>query len=217
MMETKLAGLIFAATLLLTAFGPVHAMGERPQTYDVSGQVLDVTTGNPLQGVLVVAKHERSGSAAFAHSSMWCVKTVGLYTDAEGRFRFTYEDGRQPDLLIIKPGYYTEYKTQNVNGIAQVWPKTGRYDKADKDYGSPRQHVNLYMRPQDPAKPVYRYGDDRLCDRATSPEEAKPMVDFYTIEVEEFKKYGADTDLIQSSLDRIKRQTEIGVDNQNKK
>ncbi|EEF23058.1 conserved hypothetical protein [Ricinus communis] len=158
---------VIGATALTSCLG----MGTIPREFDVSGQAIDVTTGKPLAGVFMVAIYERAGGVAFGHSGIWCVKTVGQYTDAEGRFRFTYEEGHEPAFLFIKPGYYREYQPQYVDGIPQLWRRPPGYENYDKNYRSPHQRVNVYLRPQDPANPRFNYGDDRLCDRATTIED----------------------------------------------
>lgn len=207
-----MAGAIGAAALT-SCLG----MDTIPREFDVSGQAIDVTTGKPLAGVFMVATYERAGGVAFAHSGIWCVKTVGQYTDAEGRFRFTYEEGHEPAFLFIKPGYYREYQPQYVDGIPQLWRRPPGYENYDKNYRSPHQRVNVYLRPQDPSNPRFNYGDDRLCDRATTIEDVQPMLEFLKIETGELKKYGVDPRVIQSHEDGIDLQRHLVESNQKKK
>jgi hypothetical protein len=205
------------ATLGAMVLTSCQGMGRTPREFDVSGQAIDVTTGKPLAGVFMVAIHQRAGGVAFAHSGIWCVKTVGQYTDAEGRFRFTYEEGREPEFLFIKPGYYREYRPQYVDGIPQAWPRSIDYKNYDKNYRSPHQHVNVYLRPQDPSRPRFDYGDESLCTRATSLEDVQPMIDFLNIELDEFKKYAVNPVLIKNKQERIDLQKELVISAQQKK
>lgn len=207
-------GRCIVATLGAMVLTSCQGMGRTPREFDVSGQAIDVTTGKPLAGVFMVAIHQRAGGVAFAHSGIWCVKTVGMYTDAQGRFRFTYEEGREPEFLFIKPGYYREYKPQEVSGIPQQWPRPPGYKDYDPNYRSPHQHVNVYLRPQNPASPRFTYGDDRLCDRATSLGDVQPMIEFLKIEIEELRKYGVDPRVIKSHEDGIEFQRELVNSNQ---
>jgi hypothetical protein len=188
-----------------------QGMGTAPREFDVSGKAIDVTTGKPLAGVFMVAIHQRAGGVAFAHSGIWCVKTVAQYTDAEGRFHFTYEEGRQPEFLFIKPGYYREYQLQYVDGIPQSWPRSIDYHKYDKNYRSPHQHVNVYLRPQDPSRPRFNYGDDTLCSRASSLEDVQPMIDFLKIKLDEYKEYAVNPVLIKNMQERIELQKELAI------
>lgn len=175
----------------------------------MSGQVIDVTTGMPLADVWIVARHERGGGIPFPSSPMWCVKTVGIYTDAQGRFRFTYEEGYEPKFLAIKPGYYRESELQYVDGIPQQFPRPIDYKEYDKNYPDPHQHVNVYLRPQDRKNVKHDYGYDALCDRATSLEDVQPMIEFRKIEIEAFKKYPADPSIIPSLWGSIERQKQL--------
>lgn len=210
--QRSLAGLIGASALT-----SCQGMGTTPQEFDVSGQAIDVTTGKPLAGVFMVAIHQRAGGVAFAHSGIWCVKTVGQYTDGQGRFRFSYEKGHEPEFLFIKPGYYPEFKPQDVNGIPQQWPRPPGYKDYDKNYRNPHQHVNVYLRPQDPTSPRFNYGDDRLCDRATSLEDVQPMIEFLKIEIEELRKYGVDPKIVKSHEDSIELQSRLVESNRKRK
>jgi hypothetical protein len=202
------------AALMASTALPVCAMGNRPYQYDVSGQVLDLSTGKPVEGAYVMAKY-RGAEVGMAGNAIFCIRTAGMYTDTEGRFSFPYEgtwhhEGEwQPELMVIKPGYYDEHKTQDVNGVPQVWPRSD-FEEYEKDYKTnPHQHVNLYLRPQDPKHPIYRYGNDAYCDRPKSLADVEAAVEFFNLKIQEYIRYGMDPESIKNATERVESQKQI--------
>src|SRR5438105_4888157 len=75
------------------------------RSIEISGTVIDVATGKPIEGVYVMAEYKEAGAVLFAHSASWCVKTKGMYTEADGKYHFPIENSHIPQVHAIKPDY----------------------------------------------------------------------------------------------------------------
>ena len=77
-------------------------------------------TKQPIEGAYVVAIY-REQVVSMAAMNSWCVKTRGMYTGKDGKFRFPVENlkGNSPLYAgAIKPGYYNgpRYSRQRMSG-----------------------------------------------------------------------------------------------------
>jgi hypothetical protein len=152
------------------------------------GTVIDVTTGLPVEGAYVMNVYREAGASFLAHSSSWCVRTQGMYTAKDGKFRFPLEKSKYLYLEVIKPGY-TQTRAPEVK-----WKRTltGTVRVPDP---------NLYLKPQDPAKPEYsRY---MYCERAYWKRDVAALLEFYKLQLEELQIYGDHDDSIKHLEGRI--------------
>ena len=59
--------------------------------FDLTGTVYDATTKQPIDGAYVVALYYKS-IVGMAAMDLWCIKTKGMYTGKDGKFRFSIYD-----------------------------------------------------------------------------------------------------------------------------
>ncbi len=148
--------------------------------FELTGQVLDIGTKQPLEGAFVIAiyKEVKSGFAATAN---YCVKTRGMYTGKDGKFHFPVEklDGNSPYWVsAIKPDYYYV--------ISEVAPPKIHREQGIAAYSG----RNVYLARQDLANPkISGDGDDILCRRAASKDDIAASIEFLKISLAETEKY----------------------------
>lgn len=202
-MREKALGALMAAAMFAASLqsGGAAAAGGNPLSFgkpdfDLTGTVYDETTKQPIEGAYVVAIFYKA-VVGLGGSDTWCVKTKGMYTGKDGKFRFAIEklDGRSPgEVTAIKPGYYSG---REVFPRPEVWEKQGREAYTGRD---------TPLIPQDPAKPEWQYGTmDVFCSRAESREDAAAGIEFLRILLGEKKRLNFRLDAIESTSDMIKQ------------
>ncbi len=179
----RLASLAIAS-ISLTACSAPAPKDNAP--YELTGTVMDSVTKQPIEGAYVLVAYYGGGGTGFGHNSRWCQKTAGMYTKADGKYRFpaTASNSVTANMPIsvptaIKPGYgnVTWIVTNDVdqNGKRKLW-LIGQ---------------NLLLTPQDSAKPDlgFRVGEAD-CWRAKSRQDAAAGAEFLKIRLDEFTKHG---------------------------
>jgi hypothetical protein len=135
---------VVAASIILTATLAYCAAADKA-IIEAGGTVIDVTTMLPVEGAYVMNVYYESGAALFGHSGHWCVKTKGMYTGKDGKFHFPIAKSSFLYVHAIKPDYFS---THNIGPqkMERLW------------YGVERviEDPNLYLKPQDPAKPDFQ-------------------------------------------------------------
>ncbi len=173
-----------------------------PETVpDVAGIVIDVSTNKPVEGAYVMAVYNESGGTFLGHSGHWCVKTKGMYTGKDGAFRFPPEKSYRPEVHVIKPDYHSR-----VSGADTKWNPYRETWYGTIDYVP---DPNLYLKPQDPAKPEWNLGGEE-CQRPKTKEDAVANIEFLRIELAEIIKYG-DGMLIANTIRRQIQRLESGL------
>ena len=186
---SKKKSIVLVAALVATAATVAYCSTPTP---DIASSVLDVDTGEPIEGAYVLAIYNETGSTPFGHSGKWCVKTKGMYTGKDGAFRFPAENAHQPEVHVIKPDYFWTYNTK---GPAKMeWTLTGQRVVHDP---------NFYLKRQDLDKPEWNLGG-KECERPKTQEDAVANVEFLRIERAELIKQG-DIRRADSVLRQIKR------------
>ena len=103
-----IASLLGVSTLAYCA--PADWFGLRKPDFELTGQVLDFDTKQPIEGAYVLAVYEKV-DLGLAGASRYCVKTKGMVSEKEGRFHFPVEqlDGGSPSTAhAIKPDYFSK-------------------------------------------------------------------------------------------------------------
>ncbi len=197
---------VLAAALWLATTGSdrAWAAGGNPLSFgkpdfDFTGTVYDNVTKQPIEGAYVVAIY-REQVVSMAAMSSWCVKTLGMYTGKDGKFRFPVENRKGNSPLhagAIKPGYFNgpwEFPAE------QIWKKQGREAYSNRD---------IYLIPQDPQKAVFSYGtQEEYCHHAKSREDAAAGVEFLKIQIKEIVRLRASEqgiDSVRSMIDHLER------------
>jgi hypothetical protein len=174
-----IATLLGASTLAYCA--PADWFGLRKPDFELTGQVLDFDTKQPIEGAYVLAVYEKV-DLGIAGAARYCVKTKGMTSDKEGRFHFPVErlDSNSPSIVhAIKSDYFL-----------QTWklPKGKSVEAQDKETYS---DWRVYLKKQDAAKPDFQYGFIG-CYRPESNEAIEAAIQFTKIEMSEQIKYGRD-------------------------
>jgi hypothetical protein len=160
----------------------------------LKGTVYDADTKQPLDGAYVIASYliARVGPPGVA---IWCVKTRGMYTAADGRFFFPVEklDGRSPSTVsAIKPGYFLDHATRPKS---EVWQR--------QDEAAYSEH-DIFLRRQDDKKPDFHFGmGDEDCDHPETADDAAAAVQFLRIERDQYVKYRTNQKAIEALGRRI--------------
>ncbi len=188
-MKPQMVGKFWAALLLATsiAAGSAHGAGGNSLAFgkpdfEFTGTVYDNVTKQPIEGAYVVAIY-REQVVSMAAMNSWCVKTRGMYTGKDGKFRFPVENlkGNSPLYAgAIKPGYYNGPK---VFPPEDVWKKQGKEAYSNRD---------IFLNPQDPKRPDFAYGTgEESCSHARSKEDAIAGLEFLKIQLAEVTRYKA--------------------------
>lgn len=186
---TLLSALLFAGALAGCAVA-----GGKPN-FEFTGTVYDAVTKQPIEGAYVFASYREPVGV-----NSRCYKTRGMYTGKDGKYHFPIErlGGLSPFLTsAIKPGYY---RGPWEPAKPEVWQRQDASSYADR---------NLYLNPQDPAKPNLHIGSgEEYCFGARTREDAAAGSAFLKIEIEERRRYGASPEVIeamQSMIDHLER------------
>jgi hypothetical protein len=169
---------------------------------ETSGVVVDAKTGRPIEGAYVLASYNEGGSSWGGHSASWCVRTAGMYTGSDGKFRFPSGGflrlnqplrlmfkgawNESPSIAVIKPDYYL-------------------------DYGADREHGKYVLLKQDPAKPEYQYGNAGACREPESRKAAEANVTFLKIKKEEYLRFARGESSVRNIDEMIQRLENIPV------
>jgi hypothetical protein len=153
-----------------------------------SGVVIDAQTKQPIAGAYVMAIYREAGGVWAGHSSTWCVRTEGMYTDKDGKYRFSKGGllrlnqplnfvfrgmiAHEPMLAAIKPDYYL-----------------GDWDGSDS--------TRTQLVKQNPSKPEFRYGFF-LCDRPASKDVVNANVVFLKIVRGEYVRLGREASSLRN-------------------
>jgi hypothetical protein len=177
---------VFLAATLFSLTACSSQYDKEKLTYELTGTVMDSVTKQPIEGAYVLVAYYGGGGTAFGHNSRWCQKTLGMYTKADGKYRFPAVSSNSVTAnmpisvpMVIKPGY------RNV-----AWVVTNDVDQSRK-----RKlwltDQNLTVAPQDPAKPDMNYQSvQAYCYRASTKPDAAAAIEFLKIELREFIAYG---------------------------
>jgi hypothetical protein len=193
-----IAALLGMSTLAYCA--PADWFGLRKPNFELTGQVLDFDTKQPIEGAYVLAVYQTISSAWFVGSFRHCVKTKGMYSDKDGQFHFPIDklDRLSPsEVHAIKPDYFLRTRSE-------VSDKA--YEAQGKEAYSNR---HVYLKKQDPANPSFQHGFG-YCERPGSVEAIEAATQFMQIEIGEQIKYGRDginrTNMIQSMRETASKQ-----------
>ncbi len=173
---TKKKWTIIAALIATTATLAYCAATDNSGA-EAGGTVIDVSTNLPVEGAYVLSVYNESGGTLFGHSGHWCVKTKGMYTGKDGKFHFSLEKSPYLYLHVIKPDYF-----QTVDGAdikRPAWDGRG-----ENPYTS---DPNLYLKPQDPAKP--EYSSYVHCERAKNRVDVEALLEYLKLKLAELVKY----------------------------
>ncbi|MBK6981861.1 MAG: hypothetical protein IPH30_10455 [Betaproteobacteria bacterium] len=178
-----------AAFFLAGALAGCAAAGGEPD-FEFTGTVYDAVTKQPIEGAYVFASYREPVGV-----NSRCYKTRGMYTGKDGKYHFPIDslDGLSPWFTsAIKPGYYFgTFDTPK----REVWQRQDASSYADR---------NLYLIPQDPAKPNLRIGSgEEYCFAARTREDATAAVAFLKIEIVERQRYGATPEAIAAMQEMI--------------
>jgi hypothetical protein len=164
--------------------------------FELTGTVLDSVTKQPIEGAYVFASYREDDGPPPSFKS-WCARTRGMYTSKDGKYRFPVEKlgGQNPYITsAIKPGYFRG---------RTVYPEPEVVKKQDAKAYSGR---DLYLIPQDPAKPDFHFGSgDEFCSHARTRDDAAAGVEFLRIELAEFIRLGAPAQGIDATRAIIER------------
>jgi hypothetical protein len=202
-MRTKLCACMTAMAIAWTAT-PHWARSQPPKpALDITGTVIDAETKQPIDRAYVLASYKvvRSGLAT---TKSFCVKTLGMYTGPDGKYRFPVErlDGVSPlSTNAIKPGYYLD--RFDIPDLA-TWRRQGPDLYANR---------NIYLKKQDPAHPIFRFGDtEENCDEAANADALAPALRFIETELAEEKRLGASKQGIEAHEDLIRSLQHLPAD-----
>ncbi len=179
-----LAVALFSLTTLASCSPP---WASKPIDFELTGQVLDFDTKQPIEGAYVLAVYDQV-DLGMAGSARYCVKTKGMASDKEGRFHFPVEklDSNSPHIVhAIKPDYFL--KTWKMPGDDLV--------KAQNKATYSDWHV--YLKKQDAIKPFF-LNEFTGCDRPESNEAIKAALIYMGMKVDEETKYGKDIRSVNS-------------------
>lgn len=177
-----------------------NAMGDGPnRSMDVAGVVIDEKGGKPLEGAWVLLSiHELRSSGLVASSH--CIKTTGMYTGADGAFRFTVD----PSVTIgavtaIKPGYHS-YKTDQ--------PTRDQWNARDKRaFGS----FLISLQEKDPIHPQWEANPDAYCDGAKASGDVAASDTYLKIQIEDEKKLSGNSKRVRALQDIMDRHASLDV------
>lgn len=107
--------------LLVALLTPLWAFGDPPVYYanDIHGQVVDAETGQPLEGVVVVARWRLRWIGIGESGTGGSINTLEAVTDKEGKYfipgwgprprpPLSFLDNLDPDLRFFKSNYYPQ-------------------------------------------------------------------------------------------------------------
>jgi hypothetical protein len=186
-----------AALLLASALAGCASVGGKPD-FEFTGTVYDAATKQPIEGAYVFASYREPVGV-----NSRCYKTRGMYTGKDGKYHFPIDklDGYSPWFTsAIKPGYYFgSFDAPN----REVWQRQDASSYADR---------NLYLIPQDPAKPNLRIGSgEEFCTGAHTKDDAAAGAQFLQLELREYIRYGAGAEQIDAKKYMIERLETIGM------
>lgn len=164
--------------------------------FELTGRVLDKETNQPIEGAYSIAIYKRV-VASSAGVASHCVKTKGMYTGKDGKFRFPVEkqDGYSPwnvEAITVDHSYWTtDIKPDRIHHLQKAEAYTDR---------------NVYMVKLDPKSPDFGGGTDVYCVHAKNKEDAAASVEYYKVKKMQYVKYNrgqATLDGIDESIQRL--------------
>ena len=202
--EAMKCAMVAAAASLVLCGGAMAAGGSPPPpakpSSEITGTVYDTATGKPIEGAYAVAIYVefRSSPGSTEPCNPMCVKTRGMYTGKDGRFRFPVErpDGNSPGMVsAIKPGFSSE--------LLGAAAPTGWHGRKRPE---PRSDSDLPLVAQNAAKPQWWYGigEDFLIFAKTR-EGAEAAVEFLKIRLSEERRLGAGAQAVEVTQGKLKR------------
>jgi hypothetical protein len=175
----QLKPFLLAVTLLsLTSIAACSPPWARKADFELTGQVLDFDTKQPIAGAYVLAVYEKV-DLGIAGAARYCVKTKGMLSDKDGSFHFPIDklDGNSPHMVYaIKADYFLrewELPPSDANRAQTKQAYTNRH---------------VYLKRQEVGKPSFQHGFS-LCERAPSSEAVESAVTFLEIMRVEERKY----------------------------
>ena len=159
---------------------------------EAGGTVIDVSTNLPIEGAYVMSIYYESAGTVAGRSS-WCVKTKGMYTGKDGKFHFPLENSRFLYVHAIKPDYFSSFRVGPMR-MERLW------------YGVEREiyDPNIYLKPQDPAKPDFHLGNME-CERPKTREDVLANIEYLKLTLTEHVKYGVSQQGIEGTREQIRR------------
>ena len=173
------------------SFSTLVSCAQEKIDFEFTGTVYDKETRQPIEGAYAIAIY-KGVVASTAVVSSHCVKTKGMYTGKDGKFRFPVEkrDGYSPwNVEALHLDY--EYASAQVKP-ARIHRAQQAEAYADRD---------VYLKKLDPKNLLLGGGSDTYCDHAKSKEDAAAAVEHFKIERAQYVKYSRD----QRSIDNVNR------------
>lgn len=191
----QLKPFLLAVTLLsLTSIAACSPPWARKADFELTGQVLDFDTKQPIEGAYVLAVYEKV-DLGIAGAARYCVKTKGMLSDKDGSFHFPIDklDGNSPHMVYaIKADYFLrewELPPSDANRAQTKQAYTNRH---------------VYLKKQDASKPSFQHGFS-YCERSESRAAVESAVQFLEIKLIEQRKYSKNpSDSLEYFIDRMK-------------
>lgn len=187
----QLKPFLLAVTLLsLTGIAACSPPWARKADFELTGQVLDFDTKQPIEGAYVLAVYEKV-DLGIAGAARYCVKTKGMLSDKDGSFHFPIDklDGNSPHMVYaIKADYFLrewELPPSDANRAQTKQAYTNRHVYLKK------QEVGKYQ-------PGYPYGE---CSRPESREAAAANIKYLQLEKDELTRIASQFDWFKNSID----------------
>ena len=167
--ETTRTSLLAALVLIA---GTLMSCAEKPIDFELTGTVYDDETKLPIEGAYVIAIY-KAVAGDWGGVASHCVKTKGMYTGKDGKFRFPVEkrDGYSPWLV--------DALHMNFEFVMEVVkpPKIHRAQKADA-----YTDRDIHLRKLDQFNRNPRLGEGPECPHARNKDDVAASVEYLKIE-----------------------------------
>jgi hypothetical protein len=173
----QLKPFLLAVTLLsLTSIAACSPPWARKADFELTGQVLDFDTKQPIEGAYVLAVYEKV-DLGIAGAARYCVKTKGMLSDKDGSFHFPIDklDGNSPHMVYaIKADYFLrewELPPSDANRAQTKQAYTNRH---------------VYLKKQEVGAPEYLLREYRECGRPETRSAIEANITFLAIKKSEY-------------------------------
>jgi hypothetical protein len=156
---------------------------------DFTGAVIDHETKEPIEGAYVLALYRivRSGPAA---TTTWCVKSAGMFTGKDGKYRFPIKElnGLSPQVYAIKPDYIL-MRTK----VPPIWNENSWLLDAYQGW-------DVHLKKKNKDSTELGFNAEHYCGYAKTREDAAASVQFMKLLLEERKKYRPTENAVHADL-----------------